>query len=110
MKKELLISVKDIADALCLNRYTLYRWINWWYSDLPKPDELYLPEFVRQGKSKLYKESDIELFRKFYQNLPRGAMADFNNYYFNTSKKSKEVGIKIKQSFVRQKGLTNTQE
>ena len=95
------ITIKDIAKALGKNPRTIGRWINWYYSDLPKPKGVYLPDYIIVGKNKMYKASDIQYFKKFEETLPRGAMRDYNNYFFN-HKRTAEVGEMIKASSEKQ--------
>lgn len=112
MTAEIKISIDDIAQMLRKNRYTIYRWIKWYYSDLPKPDQdnegnpitWYLPDYEMIGKNKMYNASDVDYFKAFELNLAkcRGtAMKDFNNYYFN-NKKDEAVGKKISTSVINQ--------
>lgn len=109
---EMKITIDDIAQMLRKNRYTIYRWIKWYYSDLPKPEKdnygnpvkWYLPDYELIGKNKMYNASDVDYFKQFEINLVncRGvAMRDFNNYYFN-HKKDEVVGKKIRTSVLNQ--------
>ena len=95
------ITITDIARELEKNPRTIGRWINWYYSDLPKPEGIYLPDYTIVGKNKMYKATDIVYFREFEKKLPRGAMREYNNYFFN-GKRNAEVGEKIKASSLNQ--------
>lgn len=99
------ITIKEIADHLNVNTWTVYRWIDWYYSDLPKPDNLYLPDFKRKGVSKVYYRKDLHYFEEFQRNLPRGAMARYN-YRFNRKYPIDDsLRIAIKHSADKQRAI-----
>lgn len=102
--KELLITIDEISSRLKVSPITVYRWINWWNSDLQKPENVFLPNFVKSGRHKLFKESDFCYFEKFHQLKKRGIMSDYNNFYFGRKHKvSKEKAEQILVSHRNQK-------
>lgn len=92
------LTVQDIANKLQVNPYTVYRWIEWYFSDLPKPEGIYLPSYTLKGAYKLFKQSDLKYFIEFREALPFGAMRDYNRYRFGKGKKDAAIGEAIKRS------------
>lgn len=92
------LTIAQIADALGVNTWTVYRWIEWYFSDLPKPEGLYLPPYRLKGVQKIFKESDIEHFKKFQVDLPFGAMKLYTSYRFKSGPKDPAVAEAIKHS------------
>lgn len=81
--KKLFLSIEQLAKELCVDRMTIYRWINWYYSDLDKPEGVYLPDYRMVGKSKMYEWEDLKHFKHFKDTLPYGAMAEYSRYLNN---------------------------
>jgi len=77
------LTVNDVARELKISPTTIHRWYLWWDSALEKPEGLYLPPYERTDgrKIKTFDPKDIEHFKRFQKNLPRGAMAEFNATY-----------------------------
>lgn len=120
--KSELYTIAKLADALQMNRLTLYRWINWYNSDLNKPANMYLPEYFKDPMDRRNKyylpyyeiEEDgkkttkhvVEIFKDFRESLRGqnyGAMNKYNNYWFRKSKNvSDEEAVAIKNSRIKQ--------
>lgn len=100
------LSISDIAGILKVNPWTVYRWIEWYFSDLPKPEGVYLPIYTLKGTYKLFKPEDLQYFIEFRDNLPFGAMSEYNRYRFGKSKvKDDKVGQAIRNSKINQRKL-----
>lgn len=92
------ITIKQIAQHLKVNPYTVYRWIEWYYSDLLKPANIYLPDFTLKGVAKVYKKKDLIFFENFRKNLSRGDMSKYNQYRFGNKKVINNTKEKILKS------------
>lgn len=97
------LTVSDIAKTLEINPYTVYRWIEWYFSDLPKPEGIYLPSYTLKGTYKLFKQSDLIHFINFRESLPFGAMREYNRYRFGKGEKDAKVREAIKHSRYNQR-------
>jgi len=82
MAKEL-IGANEVARRVGVSIITFNRWYLWWDSDLPKPEGIKLPEYIREGngRARKWRPEDVYIIRRFQKELPRGAMAEFNAAY-----------------------------
>lgn len=97
------VSIDEIARALSVNRWTVYRWIEWYFSDLKKPDGIYLPPYTLKGRSKMFRKSDLKFFKRFKSDLPFGAMREYTRYRFTRKPKDPKVREAIQKSITNQK-------
>lgn len=72
-----------VAQYLDISTDTLYRWYNWWNSDLKKPEGLYLPPlyYLDRKRTKYIKEEDLHYLVTFRDNIRgpyKGAMSEYN--------------------------------
>ena len=60
-----------VAQYLDISTDTLYRWYNWWNSDLKKPEGLYLPPlyYLDRKRTKYIKEEDLHYLVTFRENI-----------------------------------------
>lgn len=104
------LSIGQIADALGVNKWTVYRWIEWYFSNLPKPSGIYLPPYTLKGHSKMFKSSDLDHFRKFRADLPFGAMSEYTRYRFTKKPKDPKVREAISCSLDNQRAQMLTEK
>lgn len=75
-------NIKEAAEMIGVSAYTISNWYRWFESDLLKPPELHLPEYTRGNHGgKLFTKRAINSLVRFRENLPRGAMSQFNACY-----------------------------
>lgn len=72
-------TISEVAEIIGVTRCTILRWYEY---EQDKEVKL-LPSYITQGKAnaRYWSEDDIEQFKQFKMNTPRGAMADISNKY-----------------------------
>ena len=77
-----LISITQASGYIGISPITIKRWYKWWkgLKECDKPISLSLPTIYFKDKrgTWYFRFEDLNVLTKFKQNLPRGAMADFN--------------------------------
>lgn len=77
-----LISITQVSGYIGISPVTIKRWYKWWGSlkECERPPSLRLPKVKHQDNrgTWFFRFEDLSLLLQFKQNLPRGAMADFN--------------------------------
>lgn len=77
------IGPSKVAQYLDISTDTLYRWYNWWQSNLDKPEGLYLPPYYNTNRrgTKFFKVEDLPHLVKFRDDIRgpyKGAMSEYN--------------------------------
>lgn len=72
------LSINECAEALGVSRMTLYRWYDWYNSELNNTN-LKLPPIYQFGsRSKYIKKTDLGTLIEFKSKRRNGMMADYN--------------------------------